>query len=154
MFTDSTLILQKYIRIYVFWLHINENFRNAQRPRSKTVTIWLYSRRRREKFFTFGFPRSQIRASWQSWETEHIFVGQKVGGLKDTLAPPLWKVGGTIAPLAPPAPTPMSSTCKKQATVLVPVFDGLEVLYWSRCYRTIEGYYFTEVRVTFYGVNF
>ena len=88
MFTDSTLFLQKYIRIFVFWLHTNENFRSAQRHRSKTVTIWLYSRRRREKFFTFGFPRNQISASWQSWETEHIFVGQKVGGLKDTLAPP------------------------------------------------------------------
>ena len=27
-------------------------------------------------------------------EPEHIFVGQKVGGLKETLAPPLLKVGG------------------------------------------------------------
>ena len=62
-FTDSTLILQKYICIFIFWLHTNENFRSAPRPRSKTIQVWLYSRRRREKFSTFGFTRSQIRAS-------------------------------------------------------------------------------------------
>ena len=40
-------------------------------------------------------------------QVENKNVGLKVGGHKHTIAPPVKKVGGAHAPLAPPLPTPV-----------------------------------------------
>ena len=42
-------------------------------------------------------------------QVENKNVGLKVGGHKHTFAPPIKKVGGAHAPLAPPLPTPVLS---------------------------------------------
>ena len=40
-------------------------------------------------------------------QVENKKLGLKVGGHKHTIAPPVKKVGGAHAPLAPPLPTPV-----------------------------------------------
>ena len=40
-------------------------------------------------------------------QVENKNVGLKVGGHKHTIAPPVKKVGGAHAPLAPPPPPPL-----------------------------------------------
>ena len=82
--------------------HDNKKFCLSKRPRPPKFKHFVcYLRLRRKKIFSFQAQIAVQRHYFMVCNVLIFLACQKVGGQKDTLAPPPQKVGGQMPPLPP-----------------------------------------------------
>ena len=90
--------------------HDNKKFWLSKRPRPPKFKHFVcYLRRRRKKIFSFQAQIAVQRRYFMVCNVLIFLACQKVGGQKDTLAPPPQKVGG--GGKCPPAPRLLRLCC-------------------------------------------